>query len=88
MVKNQAKQGGQLSWDSLTTGGGVVRFLANFFIFFYLHLPSAAFICLHLPSLVKVPKGFFGGIFDRPARAACAGWRRQRIPPSPATMAR
>jgi hypothetical protein len=39
-----------------------------FFIFFYLHLPSAAFSSLHLPSLVKVPKGGFGGVFGRPAK--------------------
>jgi hypothetical protein len=45
----------------------VVKIGNNFFIFFYLHLPSAAFSSLHLPLLVKVPKGGFGGIFDRPA---------------------
>jgi hypothetical protein len=53
-VKNQAKQGGQLTWDSLTTGGGVVRFLANFFYFF---LPSFAFSSLHLPSFAFIGEG-------------------------------
>jgi hypothetical protein len=49
-----------------------------FFIFFYLYLPSFAFSSLHLPSLVKVPKGFFWAIFGRPARAAWGGRSRLR----------
>jgi hypothetical protein len=53
-----------------------VCFFTNFFIFF---LPSVAFRSLHLPSLVKVPRGGFDGFFRGPAGAAWAGWSRLRL---------
>jgi hypothetical protein len=37
-----------------TTGGGVVRFSADFFLFF---LPSFAFSSLHLPSFAFIGEG-------------------------------
>jgi hypothetical protein len=42
------------------------------FYFFNLYLALAAFSGLDLPLLVKVPRRDFGGLFGRPARAACA----------------
>jgi hypothetical protein len=36
-----------------------IHFQQIFFIFFYLHLPSAAFIDLHSPSLERLQKGSF-----------------------------
>jgi hypothetical protein len=53
---------------------GCVFFRQFFLFFFYLHLPSAAFSSLHLPSLVKVPKGDLEGVLAvPPARPGPAG---------------
>jgi hypothetical protein len=58
----------------------VVHFLANFFyFFFYLHLVSFAFSSLHLPSLVKAPKGGLRGFLAILPRAGWAGWSRLRV---------
>jgi hypothetical protein len=46
--------------------------IKKFFYFFNLYLALAAFSGLDLPLLVKVPRRDFGGLFGRPARAACA----------------
>jgi hypothetical protein len=66
---------------------GMLCIFSPIFLFFYLDLPLAAFSSLDLPLLAKVPRGGFGGISGRPARAAWAGWSRQRLPPSSAAMA-
>jgi len=59
---------------------GCLFFHQFFLFFFYLHLPSAAFICLHLPSLVKVPKGGLEGFLAvPPARPGPAGPATQRV---------
>jgi hypothetical protein len=55
------------------------HFSPIFFIFF---LPSFTFICLQQPSFAFIGEGSergFGGVFRRPARAAWAGWSRQRV---------
>jgi hypothetical protein len=56
------------------------------FINFLFFLPLFAFSSLYLPLLIKVPKGRFGGIFGRPARAARAGWPGRKLTVSTSLM--